>query len=89
MSERAGAAIAPVLILLPLAILCGVLDMTANGLYLIAARGGPLSVIVTLASLYPASTVLLARLVLDERLSRTQIIGVVACLGAIVLIVSG
>jgi len=37
--------------------------MTANALYLVATRGGPLSMIVTLASLYPASTVVLARLV--------------------------
>ena len=50
-------------------ILCGVLDMLANVLYLIASRYGPLSVVVTLSSLYPASTVLLARCVLGERLS--------------------
>jgi drug/metabolite transporter (DMT)-like permease len=74
---------------LPMAIGCGVLDMGANGLYLVATRGGALSVIVTLASLYPASTVILARLILHERLGRLQIAGVVACLIAIVLIVRG
>src|SRR6478735_2307981 len=74
---------------LPMAILCGMLDMTANALYLVATRGGSLSTIVTLASLYPASTVVLARLVLRERLSRLQIAGVAACLVAIVLIVGG
>jgi drug/metabolite transporter (DMT)-like permease len=74
---------------LPLAIGCGLLDMLANGLYLVATRGGALSVIVTLASLYPASTVVLARIVLHERLSRLQVAGVLACLAAIVLIVSG
>jgi drug/metabolite transporter (DMT)-like permease len=74
---------------LPMAILCGMLDMTANALYLVATRGGSLSTIVTLASLYPASTVVLARLVLHERLSRLQIAGVAACLVAIVLIVGG
>jgi drug/metabolite transporter (DMT)-like permease len=65
----------------------GVLDMLANLLYLIASRYGPLSVVVTLASLYPASTVLLARTVLGERLSATQIAGIVCALAAVVLIV--
>jgi drug/metabolite transporter (DMT)-like permease len=65
----------------------GVLDMLANLLYLIASRYGPLSVVVTLASLYPASTVLLARTVLGERLSATQFAGIVCALAAVVLIV--
>jgi uncharacterized membrane protein len=65
----------------------GVLDMLANLLYLIASRYGPLSVVVTLASLYPASTVLLARTVLGEQLSATQIAGIVCALAAVVLIV--
>jgi hypothetical protein len=44
----------------------GVVDMAANALYLAATRYGALSVVVTLASLYPASTVVLARVVLGE-----------------------
>jgi uncharacterized membrane protein len=74
---------------LPMAIGCGLIDMAANALYLVAARGAPLSVVVTLASLYPASTVILARLVLHERLGPLQIAGVFACLVAIVMIVRG
>lgn len=70
-----------------IAVACGVLDMLANALYLLATRGGPLSVVVTLASLYPASTVLLARVVIGERLSRQQAIGVIAALVAVVMIV--
>jgi uncharacterized membrane protein len=66
----------------------GLLDMLANLLYLIASRYGPLSVVVTLSSLYPASTVLLARTVLRERLSGTQVVGIVCALVAVVLIVS-
>ena len=58
------------------AIACGGLDMVANALYLIAVREGQLSLIATLASLYPASTVLLARVVLGERLGRWQQVGV-------------
>jgi drug/metabolite transporter (DMT)-like permease len=65
----------------------GVLDMLANLLYMIATRSGPLSIVVTLASLYPASTVLLARVVLHERLSPTQWAGVVCALIAVVAIV--
>jgi drug/metabolite transporter (DMT)-like permease len=70
-----------------LAIICGVVDMLANALYVLAARQGPLSIVVTLSSLYPASTVLLARLVLGERLNFWQISGVGCALTAVLLIV--
>jgi drug/metabolite transporter (DMT)-like permease len=66
----------------------GIVDMTANALYLLAAREGPLSVVVTLASLYPASTVILARVTLGERLSRVQYAGVACALLAVLLIVA-
>jgi drug/metabolite transporter (DMT)-like permease len=72
-----------------LALVCGVIDMLANALYLVAARQGPLSIVVTLSSLYPASTVLLARIVLGERLNLLQSFGVLCALAAVVLIVSG
>jgi drug/metabolite transporter (DMT)-like permease len=74
---------------LGLAVLCGFIDMLANALYLLAARVGPLSIVVTLSSLYPASTVLLARVVLGERLNLWQVSGVGCALAAVVLIVSG
>jgi drug/metabolite transporter (DMT)-like permease len=67
----------------------GALDMIANALYVAASRGGPLSVVVTLSSLYPASTVVLARVVLGERLSPLQIAGVGCALVAVAMIVSG
>ena len=67
----------------------GALDMLANTLYLLAAQLGPLSPVVTLSSLYPASTVLLARAVLGERLNGWQTAGVAAALLAVVLIVRG
>jgi drug/metabolite transporter (DMT)-like permease len=72
-----------------LAMVCGIMDMAANALYLLAARQGPLSIVVTLSSLYPASTVLLARVVLGERLNLWQISGVGCALAAVVLIVRG
>jgi drug/metabolite transporter (DMT)-like permease len=74
---------------LALAVVCGVIDMLANALYLLAAQAGPLSLVVTLSSLYPASTVLLARVVLGERLNSWQLTGVGCALAAVVLIVSG
>jgi drug/metabolite transporter (DMT)-like permease len=67
----------------------GSLDMIANALYLIAVRIGPFSPIVTLSALYPAGTVLLARVVLGERLSTWQTVGVVTALVAVALIVGG
>jgi drug/metabolite transporter (DMT)-like permease len=72
-----------------LVVLAGIVDMLANALYLLAAQQGPLSIVVTLSSLYPASTVLLARIVLRERLNPLQITGVGCALAAVVLIVSG
>ncbi len=70
-----------------IAVAGGMLDMLANALYLIAVREGPLTAVVTLSSLYPASTVLLARVVLHERLRAVQMAGVAAALVAVVLIV--
>ncbi len=72
-----------------LAVVCGIIDMLANALYMLAAQQGPLSIVVTLSSLYPASTVLLARIVLGERLNPWQLSGVGCALAAVVLIVSG
>jgi drug/metabolite transporter (DMT)-like permease len=70
-----------------LAVVGGILDMLANLLYLVATRHGPLSIVVTLSSLYPASTVLLARTVLGERLNARQIAGIACALVAVLLIV--
>jgi uncharacterized membrane protein len=67
----------------------GVLDMSANALYLLASHEGSVSTVVTLASLYPASTVLLAAMLLGERVSRLQGLGIVCALVAVVLIVGG
>ncbi len=64
----------------------GAVDMTANGFFLWATREGDLSVIGALTSLYPAGTVILAWLVLGERLSRPQRAGVAAALAAAVML---
>ncbi len=74
---------------MPIVVGGGALDMTANVLYLLAVRQGPLSIVATLTSLYPASTILLARIVLRERLRLVQGVGVASAAAAILLIVSG
>ncbi len=65
----------------------GALDMLANVLMMLAARIGPLSIVVTLVSLYPAGTVILAHFVLGERLSFVQNAGIACALVAVILIV--
>jgi drug/metabolite transporter (DMT)-like permease len=72
---------------LPIVVLAGVGDMTANALFLLATQqGGQLAIVGVLASLYPASTVLLAQLVLRERLAGTQLAGLMAAAAAVALI---
>jgi drug/metabolite transporter (DMT)-like permease len=51
---------------------CGVLDAAANVLYVLALSHGLLSIVSVLTALYPASTVLLARYLLGERMSPVQ-----------------
>jgi drug/metabolite transporter (DMT)-like permease len=72
----------------PLAVI-GVLDLAANGLYAVATTEGLLSIVAVLSSLYPAVTVVLARLVLAERVTRTQEAGVAATLAGVVAISAG
>lgn len=64
----------------------GALDGLANLLYLLAIREGLLSVVSVLSALYPVTTVLLARFVLDERLERLQQVGMALALPAAILI---
>jgi uncharacterized membrane protein len=72
-----------------LAMAAGCLDATANSLYLLASRQGLLSVVGAIGAMYPASTVILARLVLGERLARHQLVGLAVAAGAVALIATG
>ena len=74
---------------LGLAIVAGVLDMGGNLWYLLAAQNGRLDVAAVLASLYPVVTILLAAGVLRERIGPLQAAGILAAVGAIVLIALG
>ncbi|WP_409332349.1 EamA family transporter [Trujillonella humicola] len=72
---------------LPLVLVSGVLDMAANALFLLATQApGQLAVTGVLASLYPVSTVVLAQVVLRERLAPAQVAGLAAAAVAVVLI---
>jgi len=63
-----------------------VLDTSGNLLFIAATRVGRLDVAAVLASLYPASTILLAAWALSERPTRRQALGMATALAAVVLI---
>jgi drug/metabolite transporter (DMT)-like permease len=67
----------------------GVLDMAANTFFLLATREGLLALVSVIVSLYPASTIALAQIVLGERLERHQVVGVVAAGVAVTMIAAG
>ena len=67
----------------------GVFDLLANLLFVLAAGRGLLSVVGVLGSLYPAFTVVLARFVLHERLTRSQGAGVLVTLAGVVALAAG
>ncbi|HEX5898463.1 MAG TPA: EamA family transporter [Solirubrobacteraceae bacterium] len=64
----------------------GALDVVANLAYASAAAGGADATVAVLASLYPLTTVLLARALLHERLAALRLAGVVVALGGLALI---
>lgn len=64
----------------------GLLDSAGNALFIAASRHGRLDVAAVLSSLYPASTVILARVLLKERISRLQTVGILGALLAVALI---
>jgi drug/metabolite transporter (DMT)-like permease len=71
----------------PLIAASGVGDMTANALFLLATQqDAQLAIVGVLASLYPASTVVLAQVVLRERLAPAQFAGLASAFAAVVLI---
>lgn len=71
---------------LGLALICGILDITGSALFIRASQIGRLDNAVVLSSLYPAITVVLARIFLHEHFSRARTIGMVAALAAVPMI---
>jgi drug/metabolite transporter (DMT)-like permease len=78
--------IVPPLDQVPLLVVTGLGDLGGNAFFVLANSIGPLSIAAVVSSLYPVTTVLLARVVLGERLSRVQLAGVGLALVGIVLI---
>jgi drug/metabolite transporter (DMT)-like permease len=70
----------------PLVAAAGAGDMGANILFLLASTHGDLAITGAVGSMYPVSTVALARLVDGERLRPTQFVGLGVALAALVLI---
>ncbi len=70
----------------PIAILAGFFDAGGNAFYMVARQFTRLDVAVVLASMYPAVTVILAYLILREKISASQWWGVGLCVTAITLI---
>ena len=73
--------------MLPLLVGIGLADMAGNALYIIAVQTGALAIASVLSALYPVTTVILAALLLKERVTRAHALGIglavaaIACIG--------
>ena len=73
----------------PVLVVIGAFDVLANALFAIASTKGVLPVVAVGGSMYPAFTVALAHVVLEERLATVQWTGVVLALSGVALIAAG
>ena len=67
----------------------GILDMAGNGAFILAVQTGALAVAAVLSSLYPVTTVILATVVLRERVTRSHAVGIALAVAAIGCIAAG
>jgi drug/metabolite transporter (DMT)-like permease len=72
-----------------LSLTAGLLDAVCNTAFLLALRTGLLAIVSVLTSLYPAATVLMARIVLGERTGRVQRVGLALAAISVTLIAGG
>jgi drug/metabolite transporter (DMT)-like permease len=70
-------------------VVAGLLGLGATAAFVVAAQNGSLTVSSVLTSLYPAFTIMLAALVLRERILRPQAFGLALCGLAVVLVATG
>ena len=75
--------------LLPAIAGVGVLDMAGNGAFILAVQTGALAVAAVLSSLYPVTTVILATVVLHERVTRSHAVGIALAAVAVGCIAAG
>jgi drug/metabolite transporter (DMT)-like permease len=73
----------------PLAMAVGVGDMAGNGFFVLAAQAGRLDIASVLSSLYPVTTLILAAVLLRERVTRGHAAGIGVAAVAIALIAGG
>jgi len=69
--------------------LTGILDSSANVFFLFAMRHGSLTVVSVLTALYPLGTLILARIILKEKIAKVQLAGVLLALSCSALLASG
>jgi drug/metabolite transporter (DMT)-like permease len=67
----------------------GTIDLAATSLIALANTKGDLSLVSVLGGMYPVATVLLAAVIIHERLARPQMAGVVLALGGIAAVAAG
>ncbi len=72
-----------------IALIAGVFDVAGNVSFVAAAQTGALAIAAVTSSLYPITTVILARVILGERFAHVHVIGIVAATAAVVCIAAG
>jgi drug/metabolite transporter (DMT)-like permease len=85
----AGVTLAPPRSTLPLLVGCGVFDTTSNVLVATAATYGAIGIVAVLGSLYPVVTMVLARIVLGERLGVSKRVGGAVALAGAAFVAAG
>ncbi|MEW5941812.1 MAG: DMT family transporter [Chloroflexota bacterium] len=70
----------------PLILFVGIFDMSGNVFYALSAQTGRMDLAAVIGSLYPGATVALAWMILKEKISVSQWVGIAAALTAIVMI---